>query len=155
MAALKAHVALFDKKGVLHTFEPGEVPPAWAAKKITNPKAWGGDPPVADEPDESGKDAEIEQLKAELARLQAAADSETSDDGSGDDSTGDQGAGDSQGSGSGSVSVEPPPPLAGPGSGRDLWAAYAAQFPDKVEVAEDDKRDDIVAKLRDAGIPVE
>ncbi|KIU18318.1 hypothetical protein [Mycolicibacterium llatzerense] len=143
MAALAAHVALFDKKGELHTFGPGEVPPAWAAKKITNPKAWGGDPPVAEEPDESGKDAEIEELKAELARLQAA-----SAAGAGADVQ-------SSGAGQGSGSVEPPPPLAGPGSGRDLWAAYAAQFPGKVEVAEDDKRDDIVAKLRDASIPVE
>jgi len=158
MAALQAHVALFDKKGMLHSFGPGDVPPPWAAKKITNPKAWGGDSPAVDQPDDSEKDAEIEQLKAEIARLQGAADSPAPDDGAGDEdesdeNTGDEdaGAGDDQGNGS----VEPPPPLAGPGSGRDLWAAYAAQFPDKVEVVEDDKRDDIVAKLRNASIPVE
>lgn len=141
MAALKAYVALFDAKGEVHSFGPGDEPPAWAAKKITNPKAWEGDSPAADEPDESGKDAEIEQLKAELARLQAASPagagtpgSETSPGGGGD--------------------IEPPP-LAGPGAGRDSWAAYAANFADKVQVGEDDKRDEIVAKLRDAGIRVE
>ncbi len=145
MAALKAHVALFDKKGVLHTFEPGDEVPAWAAKKITNPKAWGGDPPAVEQPDEGDKAAEIAALKAEVARLQATATPGGVE--------ADRGQGTNAGQGSGST--EPPPPLAGPGSGRDLWAAYAAQFPDKVEVVEDDKRDDIVAKLRNASIPVE
>lgn len=154
MAALQAYVAIFDKKGELHSFGPGDVPPPWAAKKITNPKAWGGDSPAVDEPDESEKDAEIAELKAELARLRA--ESGSPDAGSGQGGTDDQGTGPDQvAAGQQGGSVEPPPPLAGPGSGRDLWAAYAAQFPDKVEVAEDDKRDDIVTKLRNASIPVE
>jgi hypothetical protein len=45
-----------------------------------------------------------------------------------------------------------PPPLGGPGSGRDLWAAYAAG---KVEVADDWKRDDIVDALKAKGFRVE
>lgn len=56
--------------------------------------------------------------------------------------------------GTGGGAVEPPP-LGGAGSGRDVWAEYASHFPDKVTVEEDDKRDDIVDKLRAAGIRVE
>ena len=63
--------------------------------------------------------------------------------------------GDQSGEGSPSGDGDEPPPLAGPGSGRDPWAEYAAKFADKVEVSEDDKRDEIVAKLREAGVRVE
>lgn len=62
---------------------------------------------------------------------------------------GGQGGGEGNPSGGG----DEPPPLAGPGSGRDPWATYASQH--GVEVGEDDKRDEIVAKLREAGVRVE
>ena len=107
MARLVGYVALFDAKGVLAQFGPGDEPPAWAAKLITNPKLW-------DEPP-----------------LEEAAAGEGSPSGGGDE----------------------PPPLAGPGSGRDHWAAYAAQH--GITASQDDKRDEIVAKLREAGIRVE
>jgi hypothetical protein len=45
-----------------------------------------------------------------------------------------------------------PPPLGGPNSGRDHWAAYAQG---KVDVTDDDKRDDIVKLLKDKGFRVE
>lgn len=112
MGALVRHVALFDEKGILQQFAPGEEPPAWARKKLTNPALWDDAPDVVVDGDQG---------------------SEGSPSGDGDE----------------------PPPLAGPGSGRDPWAAYAAKFADKVEVSEDDKRDEIVAKLREAGVRVE
>ncbi|MCX2931402.1 hypothetical protein ORI20_14045 [Mycobacterium sp. CVI_P3] len=74
----------------------------------------------------------------------------------GDDVAADPTPGGDQGSSSsgGGGDVEPPP-LGGAGSGRDHWADYAANFADKVTISEDDKRDDIVDKLREAGIRVE
>lgn len=46
-----------------------------------------------------------------------------------------------------------PPPKAGPGSGVDAWAGYAAEV--GVQVEEGAKRDEIVQALADAGKPVE
>jgi hypothetical protein len=46
-----------------------------------------------------------------------------------------------------------PPPKAGAGGGRDAWAAYAESK--GVEVADDAKRDHIIAELEKAGVPVE
>jgi hypothetical protein len=48
-----------------------------------------------------------------------------------------------------------PPPRAGAGSGTDAWKAYAASFDPPVEVAEDAKRDDVIAAIEAAGHPVE
>lgn len=111
MSTLVRHVALFDGKGVLQQFGPGDEPPAWAHKLLTNPKLW--DTPPAE---------------------------------------GGQG-GRRHGTVVPSGGGEELPPLAGPGSGRDLWADYAAQH--DVSVDDDDKRDEIVAKLREAGVRVE
>lgn len=44
-----------------------------------------------------------------------------------------------------------PPPQSGPGSGRDVWVAYAAAH--DVDVPDDASRDDIISRLDDAGIP--
>lgn len=44
-----------------------------------------------------------------------------------------------------------PPPRGGVG-GCDAWAEYASHFTDKVTITEDDKRDDIIAKLDKAGL---
>nr|WP_046285019.1 hypothetical protein [Mycobacterium sp. UM_NZ2] len=107
---LARHVAVFDPKGNLRQFAPGDCPPAWAVKQITNPKAWGG-------PSESDGDEPVGRHRA------------------------------AGGGGEG------PPPLAGPNAGRDPWAKYARSL--DVEVDEDDKRDVIVTKIRDAGHPVE
>ncbi|MCA1185711.1 hypothetical protein LCD36_04495 [Saccharopolyspora sp. 6T] len=40
MAELATYVHLVDADGNPHRFAPGETPPAWAAARITNPKAW-------------------------------------------------------------------------------------------------------------------
>lgn len=45
------------------------------------------------------------------------------------------------------------PPKAGPGSGQRAWAAYAKA--NSVDVDDDTKRDDIIAQLEAAGVPVE
>lgn len=42
------------------------------------------------------------------------------------------------------------PPRAGAGSGRDAWAEFAAGH--HVPVGDEDKRDDIIVKLADAGV---
>lgn len=42
------------------------------------------------------------------------------------------------------------PPRAGSGSGRDAWAKFAIAH--HVPVDDEDKRDDIIAKLADAGV---
>lgn len=45
------------------------------------------------------------------------------------------------------------PPQSGKGSGRDAWAAYAAQH--DMTVADDDGRDEIIDACRAADVPVE
>lgn len=120
MSTLITHVALFDEQGFLQQFGPGDQPPAWARKKLTNPKLWD------QTPDGSEPAAGGDELPPATGTGPAPVPA---------------GGGDA------------PPPLAGNGSGRDRWAAYAAGH--GVEVGEDDKRDEIVAKLREANIPVE
>ncbi len=53
-ADLVKHVSLFDGKGVLHTFGPGDDVPAWARKRITNPAVWDGEIEDDDEHDGDG-----------------------------------------------------------------------------------------------------
>lgn len=109
MPVLAAHVTVFNRKGIMVAFAPGDEPPPWAAKLITNPKAWAT--PPAEDTDASNP-------------------SPVSDGGGG-----------------------APPALAGPDSGRDRWADYARSC--GVFAGDDDKRDEIVAALRRAGVPVE
>lgn len=37
---LRRHVCVHDDRGQAHQFGPGDDVPAWARKKITNPRAW-------------------------------------------------------------------------------------------------------------------
>lgn len=46
-----------------------------------------------------------------------------------------------------------PPPMAGAGSSRAKWAAYAEA--NGVEIADDATRDEIIEAVRAAGVPVE
>lgn len=46
-----------------------------------------------------------------------------------------------------------PPPKAGKGSGEDKWRAYAEEH--EVDVTDLKSRDEIIARLEEAGIPVE
>lgn len=95
---LTKHVALFDESGVLQQFGPGDTPPEWACKRITNPAVW----------DQPAKAAQV---------------------------------------------VDGPPPRAGKGSGEDKWRAYAESV--GVDVSAAEGRDDIIAALQEAGVPVE
>lgn len=54
---------------------------------------------------------------------------------------------------SGEGGGDDPPPKGGPGSGRDAWAAYAAEH--KVDVPADATREDIVSALDAADVPTE
>lgn len=56
MAELTRHVALFDDKGILQQFGPGDDVPAWARKKIINPQVWDDYDPDAPA-DDDGTDA--------------------------------------------------------------------------------------------------
>ncbi|MFJ6636563.1 hypothetical protein ACIQMR_35145 [Streptomyces sp. NPDC091376] len=47
MAKLAAIVHVTDENGVSHAFTPADEVPAWAASKITNPKAWAEAPEVS------------------------------------------------------------------------------------------------------------
>ncbi|WP_328742902.1 hypothetical protein OG436_29360 [Streptomyces caniferus] len=47
MAKLATVVHVVDDKGTNHVFGPADEVPAWAASKITNPKAWAV-PPLAE-----------------------------------------------------------------------------------------------------------
>lgn len=58
-------------------------------------------------------------------------------------------ASDSDADDAGSGGSDSAPPRAGRGSGRDAWAAFADG---KVDVDDDDSRDDIVGKLEAAGV---
>lgn len=49
MAALITTVHVFADDGVAHVFGPGADVPDWAARKITNPKAWDELPELEDE----------------------------------------------------------------------------------------------------------
>ncbi|WP_458317114.1 hypothetical protein [Mycolicibacterium brisbanense] len=71
----------------------------------------------------------------------------------GGDGGGEDAAADGEGEGSPSGGGDEPPPLAGPGSGRDHWAAYAREH--QVAFGDDDKRDQIVDACREAGVRVE
>lgn len=53
---LAAYVHLNDEAGRVHTFGPGDEVPSWAAKKITNPKAWAEPEPKAQRSRGSGRD---------------------------------------------------------------------------------------------------
>ncbi|MGI5404119.1 hypothetical protein ACQEVG_32655 [Streptomyces sp. CA-135486] len=44
MAKLATVVHVTDDEGVSHAFTPADEVPAWAASKITNPKAWAEAP---------------------------------------------------------------------------------------------------------------
>ena len=53
MSELIATVHVIDADGNDQTFGPGDTVPAWAAKQITNPKAWSGKQPAPPAPSAS------------------------------------------------------------------------------------------------------
>lgn len=116
------HVA--DPTGKVVCIEPGAEIPSWAKKLITNPVVLNGDgTEVAG--DESGDD--------ELPDDEPDEDEVDEDDGEAEDGAG-------------------LPPKAGPGSGTDRWAAYAAEHNVDVEGL---NKTGIISALAEAGVPVE
>ena len=63
-ATLAAWVHMPDSDGTTVSFGPGSTPPEWAARQITNPKAWtdGQVPSFDDEPDPAADPAEPEPV---------------------------------------------------------------------------------------------
>ena len=58
-ATLAAWVHMPDSDGTTVSFGPGSTPPDWAARQITNPKAWtDGQVPSFDEPETEPEPAE-------------------------------------------------------------------------------------------------
>lgn len=142
---LNTYVHVDDADGVSHAFGPQDDVPAWARKAITNPDAWVDDedepasePAPAASDGDSLSDEDREALEAlteeEQETLRNLTDDEREALAGGDVTQG-------------------PPPQGGPGSGRDAWIAYARAK--GFDVADDAGRDDIVAQLTEAGIPVE
>lgn len=155
MSTLARHVSVRDELGVIHSFGPGDDVPEWASRKITNPAAWEdqeapfpakrskGDGPktatVSAVPADDLEDRIVSRVLegvGELLRELVVVDD--SDDEAGAEPA-DAAAG--------------PPPKAGKGSGEDKWRAYAAS--QGVDVADIEDRGDIIAALKDAGVPVE
>lgn len=117
-------VHLTDPKGNVVCIEPKAEIPGWAKKLITNPLVLDGDgDSVDDDLDDLDEDAEDDEDSV---------DDEDSD------------SGDEDGDG--------PPPKAGPGSGTDRWAAYAAEHDVDVDGL---NKTGIIAALSEAGVPVE
>jgi hypothetical protein len=69
MATLAAIVHVVDEDGVSHAFTPADEVPAWAASKITNPKAWAEAPSTVDRP--TGTPARKTAAKRAPARRKA------------------------------------------------------------------------------------
>lgn len=77
MAKLATFVHVTDDKGASHVFGPADEVPAWAASKITNPKAWAEAPPSANRlADPAPVTAPVKKVAAKRtpARRKAAAD---------------------------------------------------------------------------------
>lgn len=119
-------VHVTDPKGAVVCIKPGGEIPPWAKTQITNPYVLKGEIPDGD-PVVVDEDA-------------------VDDDDQVDDEQDDDDQDDDGGDGDG------PPPKAGPGSGTDRWAAYAAKR--NVDVDGLNKAG-IIAALADAGVPVE
>ncbi len=159
MAALTGHVSVRDPSGQTASFGPGDELPDWAAKQVTNPRLWEdgevpfpAERPTAGEPASGQAPQGSEQGLADLEDrivtrvLEGVGDLlrdlvAVVEDG---DELADPAA----------ESVAPvPPPRAGKGSGEDKWRAYAAEVGFDVTGIED--RNDIIAALESAGVPVE
>jgi hypothetical protein len=118
---LRSHVHVADDDGRMHVFEAGQVPPAWATKRITNRRAWEG----YDEKAEPEAPAEA-----------------TDGDREPSPEHGNQGDGEQP-------PRPQQPPASGSGSGVGAWAEYATAL--GVAVPEGASRAEIQAALAAAG----
>ncbi|MCW2674794.1 MAG: hypothetical protein JWP14_3383 [Frankiales bacterium] len=147
---LAAYVHVTNDKGNSQVFGPGDEVPAWAQRKIVNPKAWedGELPKVRAAKPKDGDPApgdDTEPTEEQPPADAGAADAET------------EGDSDATDSGSGDAPETPPgdetpqiPPRQGAGSGKAAWHAYAKTV--GLDVAEDTSRDDVIELLEDAGL---
>ncbi|GGX26976.1 hypothetical protein GCM10010353_47750 [Streptomyces chryseus] len=74
MAKLATVVHVTDDKGTNHVFSPADEVPAWAARRITNPKAWAELPLVDEAPELAPVPVKKAAPKRAPARRKAAAD---------------------------------------------------------------------------------
>lgn len=133
---LRANIALRNPDtGVVECFTAGSTVPPWAAERITNPDVWASDGPDVGEvpaptPDsETDTDTDVVEDEIEPQEAPVATDGDDED-----------------------LDAEPDgvparPPLAGKGSSRAAWAAYARSL--GIQVDDDMGRDDIVDAVDD------
>lgn len=142
------HVHVFDDAGLAHEFAPGQIVPAWAAERITNPKVWEGSDDEASQTTGSTEPPIVDPLVVEPPPLVPGPESVSPDVdpplvlADSDPSAGGAGPGE----------VVGVPPKAGPGSGKGSWQAYAARH--DVDVA-GMSRDQIIDALEAGGVPTE
>lgn len=127
--SLNTHVHVSDEHGTPHVFGPDDQLPDWAVEKIANPKVWDDDGGV--------QAAQTGQAEGPAA---PPATPDQPDDAGGESGGGDRGE------------LPEPPPRSGSGSGAAAWHRYAAAA--GVPVGEDAGRDDVIAALEAAGVPV-
>lgn len=131
---LRANIALRNPEtGVVECFTAGSTVPSWAAERITNPDVWASDGPdvgavPAPTPD---IDDNPQVVEAELEPEETP----VVDDGDDEDLDADP------------EGLPERPPLAGKGSSRAAWAAYARSL--GIQVDDDMGRDDIVDAVDD------
>jgi hypothetical protein len=127
MAGLKGYVHVRDDRGENHVFGPGDEVPDWAAKLITNAKAWE-DEPTASNPATAEPPAPKDKKAPKAGKSAAKAPTEPQADGA--------------------PAASGEPPRVGAGSGTEAWSDYAASL--KLTVPEDAKRADIIQLVDDA-----
>jgi hypothetical protein len=127
MAGLKGYVHVRDERGENHVFGPADDVPDWAAKLITNAKAWEDEPATSD-PATAEKSAPKDKKAPKAGKSAAKAPSEPKAEGA--------------------PAASGEPPRVGAGSGTDAWSGYAASL--KLTVPEDAKRADIIQLVDDA-----
>lgn len=147
---LRRAVHLYDKRGRLHSWRPGDVVPEWAARRITNPAVWapnergesvsraagvpeGVGPTDAGGPTPSGASVTTAITRPALAAVAVP----TAEPGPETPAI--------------SLPVWEPlsePPRSGPGSNRKAWAEYAASI--GIEYTATDGRDALIAAVDEA-----
>lgn len=156
---LVTHVIVRDESGQCRSFGPDDSVPKWAAKQITNSKAW-----AAVEAEHAAGAATVPADQAVTVSVEAESTSYTA--GMAAAILGDAGvaaadvpAAVESVAALSDVATLPIPPKGGPNASGEAWAAYAAQeiavrsLP--LVIPSDAGRNDIIDALKGAGIPTE
>jgi hypothetical protein len=152
---LTTFVHVTDDKGVSRAFGPDDDVPAWAQRKITNPKAWeGGELPkvrAASKPAKDGDTAAAPDPDDEPETAAAEEEPASQDDGTEtDDETAAEDDETDASEEAPSGEKPPVPPREGAGSGKAAWHAYAQAV--GLDVAKETTRDEVIELLEDAGL---